>query len=121
MPEIKVLLVDDERELVTTLVERLSFRGVAADFALSGPEALTKLRADGFTVVVLDLKMPGMSGLDVLSAIKKEFPSLPVLLITGHGSPADEGKIPVDAFDYLPKPISLERLLVKIREAVASE
>ena len=120
MADIKVLLVDDEKELVTTLVERLGFRGVAADFALSGREALQKLKEESFTVVVLDVKMPGMSGLDVLSAIKQDFPKLPVLLITGHGSPADEGKIPVDAFDYLPKPISLERLLTKIREAVAS-
>ena len=120
MSDIRVLLVDDERELVTTLVERLAFRGVAADYAVSGAEALEKLQQDGFTVVVLDVKMPGMSGLDVLSAIKKDFPNMPVLLITGHGSPADDGKIPVDAFDYLPKPISLERLLQKIREAAAS-
>lgn len=121
MAEIKVLLVDDERELVTTLVERLGYRGVQADFALSGAEALEKLKRGRFTVVVLDVKMPGMSGLDVLTTIKRDYPTLPVLLITGHGSPADEGKIPVEAFDYLPKPISLERLLHKIREAVAGQ
>jgi DNA-binding NtrC family response regulator len=119
MPDIKVLLVDDERELVTTLVERLGFRGIAADYATSGAEALEKIRHGGFTVVVLDVKMPGMSGLDVLSAIKRDYPLLPVLLITGHGSPTDESKIPVDAFDCLPKPISLDLLLHKIREAVA--
>jgi len=121
MAELRALLVDDEEELVTTLVERLDYRGVVAEYALTGPEALRKLRDGTFDVVVLDLKLPGMSGLDVLRVIKHDYPKLPVLLITGHGAPTDEADvIPEGAFDFLPKPISLEKLLQKIREAVAA-
>lgn len=121
MESLRALLVDDEAELVSTLVERLGFRGVAAEDAQTGVEALEKLRSRPFDVVVLDLKMPGMSGLEVLSVIKREFPRIPVILITGHGSPADSSEaIPESVFDFLPKPVSLEKLLEKIREAVAS-
>ncbi len=121
MAELRALLIDDEEELVTTLVERLDYRGVAAEYALSGPEALEKLKSSTFDVVVLDLKLPGMSGLDVLRMINHDYPRLPVLLITGHGAPTDNSDtIPEGAYDFLPKPISLDRLLQKIREAVAS-
>lgn len=121
MDTLKALLVDDEEELVSTLVERLGYRGVIAQYALTGPDALDKLRTNKFDVVVLDLKMPGMSGLDVLTVIKQEFPAIPVLLITGHGSPTDSSDvIPEGAYDFLPKPVSLEKLLEKIREAVAA-
>lgn len=122
MDILKALLVDDEEELVSTLVERLGYRGVIAQYALTGPDALDKLRNEQFDVVVLDLKMPGMSGLDVLTVIKREFPAIPVLLITGHGSPTDSSDvIPDGAYDFLPKPVSLEKLIEKIREAVAAK
>ncbi|MCB2229663.1 response regulator [bacterium] len=122
MDILKALLVDDEEELVSTLVERLGYRGVIAQYALTGPDALDKLRTEKFDVVVLDLKMPGMSGLDVLTVIKREFPAIPVLLITGHGSPTDSSDvIPDGAYDFLPKPVSLEKLIEKIREAVAAQ
>ncbi len=118
MSTLKVLLVDDEQELVTTLVERLGYRGVEAAYALNGPEALDKLRQGHFSVVVLDVKLPGMSGLEVLTRMKKEFPNIPVILITGHGSPVEQpDQVPEDAYDYLPKPISLDKLLQKIKEA----
>jgi DNA-binding NtrC family response regulator len=73
-----------------------------------------------FDVVVLDLKLPGMSGADVLSTINKKYPQLPVLMITGHGSSTEmpEEK-PPGAFDYLAKPINLEDLIEKMKEAMA--
>jgi len=121
MAELRALLIDDEEELVTTLVERLDYRGVAAEYALTGPDAIQKLKAATYDVVVLDLKLPGMSGLEVLRIIKHDYPKLPVLLITGHGAPIDGSEtIPDGAFDFLPKPVSLDKLLQKIREAVAS-
>ncbi len=121
MDKYKVLFIDDEEELVTTLVERLEYRGVDADFALSGPEAIEKMRESSYDVVVLDLKMPGMSGSEVMKIIKRDYPQLPVLLITGHGSLGEEqDEKPEGAFDYLEKPIDLKDLIEKMQEAVSS-
>lgn len=119
MAEFKALLIDDEEELVATLVERLSYRGIDAVYSLDGYDALSKMKADDFQVVVLDLKLPGLGGLEVLKRLKKDYPEIPVLLITGHGSP--EGEVepkPEGAFDYLVKPVALEFLIAKMREAV---
>lgn len=119
MSEIKVLLIDDEQELVSTLVERLSFRGIESDYALDGFEALVKMREGQFNVVVLDLKLPGMGGEEVLKRIKNEHPDVPVLLITGHGGPELENKpIPEGASDYLVKPVKLDLLIQKMKEAL---
>ncbi len=121
MNKYKVLFIDDEEELVTTLVERLEYRGVDADFALSGSEAIEKMRESAYDVVVLDLKMPGMSGAEVMKIIKREYPQLPVLLITGQGSLEEEQEErPEGAYDYLEKPIDLKDLIEKMQEAVGS-
>jgi DNA-binding NtrC family response regulator len=119
MSEYSVLLIDDEEELVSTLVVRLGYRGVKAQYALNGEDGLRMLREEKFNVVVLDLKLPGMSGMEILQVINREYPDLPVLLITGHGSPDDvlEEK-PEGIFDYLAKPINLEDLMDKMKEAI---
>jgi DNA-binding response OmpR family regulator len=118
--ELRVLLIDDEEELVTAMVERLGYRGVAADYALDGYSALEKLRTQKYQAVVLDLKLPGMEGTEVLSRIARDYPDLPVLLITGHGSAIEtvESK-PLGAYDYLMKPVKIEVLVQRLREAVA--
>lgn len=122
MAKFRALLIDDEEELVSTIVERLGYRGVDAEFALTGSEALEMLRRQAYDVVVLDLKLPGMSGLEVLRNIKKEHPSIPVLLITGHGSPMNQlEEKPEEAYDFLAKPIDLEALIEKMEEAIKSE
>jgi DNA-binding NtrC family response regulator len=119
MTEFRVLIIDDEEELVTTLVERLSYRDIDAEYSLDGYDALSKMRESKFDVVVLDLKLPGMDGLEVLRRINDSYPQVPVLLITGHGSvengsePAPEG-----VFDYLMKPVDLDDLIAKLREAL---
>jgi DNA-binding NtrC family response regulator len=120
MNKTRVLFVDDEEELVTTLVERLGYRGWDADFALSGRRAVEKMKDNPYDIIVLDLKMPGMSGADVMKIIKRDFPNIPVLLITGHGSSVDETdeERPEGAFDYLAKPIKLEDLIDKMQEAL---
>ena len=119
MARFRVLLVDDEEELVSTLVERLTYRDVEAAYALSGQDALDQLRGSHFDVVVLDLKLPGMSGTDVLRAIKKEWPRIPVLMITGHGSTGDGlVEIPEGAHDYLAKPLGIDTLIQKMEQAV---
>lgn len=119
MAKFRVLLVDDEKELVTTMAERLSYRDIEADYALDGFETLVKMREKSYDVVVLDLKLPGMDGTDVLLKINKDFPGVPVLLITGHGTADDDlDKMPEGAVDYLAKPINIDVLIKKMEEAV---
>lgn len=121
MKKFKILLVDDEQEFVTTLAERLELRGYEVTAAESGEEALAVLETDPPQVVVLDLKMPGLSGLDVLKRIKSQFHSLPVLLLTGYGSTKDGMQgMQYGAYDYLLKPLNIEELMSKINEAVSS-
>jgi len=121
MKQWKVLLVDDEEEFVSTLAERLALRGIQAGVATSGEEALRAMEAEPPEVVVLDLMMPGLSGLEVLQRIKRRRPQTQVILLTGHGSTRDgiEG-MRLGALDYLMKPLKIEELLEKIHEAVSS-
>jgi len=115
----KVLLVDDEEDFVSTLAERLALRGVKTRTAFNGEQALREIDIDTPDIVVLDVMMPGMSGIDVLKRIKADHPNLPVILLTGIGSAKDgtEG-MRLGAFDYLMKPLQLEELTGKISEAL---
>jgi DNA-binding NtrC family response regulator len=119
MSKFRALIVDDEEELVTTLVERLGYRDIDAEYVLDGYEALLKLREKEFDVVMLDLKLPGMDGIEVLRKINKDHPEIPVLLITGHGSPEQgAGEKPPGAAHYLVKPMNLEDVIAKMEEVV---
>ncbi len=119
MKDWKVLLVDDEKEFVLTLAERLGMRGIQVKTAFSGEEALSLLETDQPQVMVLDLMMPGMSGSVVLGRVKKLYPNLEVILLTGIGSMA-EGVTGIGqgAFDYLIKPLQIEELIEKIGLAI---
>lgn len=114
----RVLLVDDEREFAATLAERLNLRGIKASTASDGEEALRFIDADPPQIVVLDLMMPGIGGVEVLQRIKRRHPEIQVILLTGHGSTRDgiEG-MRLGAFDYLMKPLSIEELIEKLRKA----
>lgn len=116
---IKLLLVDDEEGFVYVIANRLSKREIDTTKALSGTEAIQKLRGQDFDVAVLDLKMEDIDGIEVLKIFKKMVPEMPVIMLTGHGSEraAREG-IECGAFDYLTKPCELEELVEKIRDAV---
>ena len=118
MEKIKVLLVDDEGELITTMAERLEYRDIIADSAVSGAEALDKVRKISYDIVIIDLKMPGMSGTEVIRTLKKEFPELPLFLMTGHGFSLDGEEIPPGIVDFLPKPIKIDILVEKIQGAL---
>jgi DNA-binding NtrC family response regulator len=112
MKNFKVLLVDDEEDFVTSLSERIEARDLSPDVALDGEEALAKIRQEAPDVVVLDLKMPGMHGLEVLEKVKQSFPELQVVILTGHGSKKDEEEARrLGAFAYLKKPVGLEKLM----------
>ena len=118
MAEYRVLLVDDEEEFVSALSERLMLRGIEAECALNGEEALARLMEKEFEVVILDVMMPGLGGLEVLRQIKTTHPNTQVILLTGHGSTREgiEG-MRLGAFDYLIKPVDIEEMLAKMKEA----
>lgn len=116
--KMKVLVVDNEVEFASTLAERLRLRKIKAESVYSGEEALTALF--GFTpdVMILDLQMPNISGLDVLSKVKAINPTIEVILLTGHGSfEAGITGMELGAFDYIIKPVDLTLLMEKIAEA----
>ena len=116
----KLLLVDDEESYVSVLAKRLSKRNYRVKTALSGTEAIRILRNESFDLAVLDFKMEGMDGIEVLKIFKVMAPEMPVILLTGHGSEtaAREG-MEHGAFDYLVKPCDLSELVKRIREACA--
>jgi DNA-binding response OmpR family regulator len=118
---VRVLLVDDEEGYVHVLANRLRRRAIDVTKAFSGTEAIQFLRGRDFDVVVLDLKMEDMDGIEVLKIMKKMVPQIEVIMLTGHGSEkaAKEG-MDLGAFDYLTKPCELEDLLAKIRAAVGT-
>ena len=119
MDGIKVLLVDDEQEFTSALAERLEIRGHTVQVADSGEEALQIAEAEPPQVVVLDLKMPGLSGIDVLKRLKSFLPQVPVLLLTGYGSTEEGIKgMQLGAFDYMMKPLNITDLIKKMQEAL---
>ncbi len=118
MEEFSVLLVDDEEDFLRTIIKRLSKRGIKAQGASRGEQALAMLAEEPRDVVVLDVKMPGMDGIEVLKRIKEQWPTTEVIMLTGHASidAAMEG-MGCGAFDYLMKPADLEDLLYKLEDA----
>ncbi len=118
MEKIKILLVDDEKEFVETLSERIRMRDHKSDVALNGEEALKQMDDDLPDVVVLDLKMPGIDGMEVLRRIRKAYPNVQVIMLTGHGSEKDEKEArKLGAFEYLEKPVEIGTLMKKIKKA----
>jgi DNA-binding NtrC family response regulator len=114
-----VLLVDDETPFVVTMTKRLLKRDLHTVSAFSGEEALLTLEIDGsIEVVILDVKMPGMDGIEALREIKKRHPLVEVIMLTGHATvdTAIEG-MKLGAFDYLTKPCDMDLLVSKVREA----
>lgn len=118
MEKLRVLLVDDEEDFVSTLSERLQLRNITTLVATDGEEALQIIDTDKPPVVVLDVLMPGMGGLDVLRQIKKSYPHIQVIILTGRGSTKEGIKgMRLGAFDYLMKPVKIEMLMQKMNEA----
>jgi len=114
----RVLIVDDEKDFVEMFSLRLQTQGEKVSTAHSGKEALTVLEGSTIDVVILDIRMPGMDGIDTLKQIKTLFPLVEVIMLTGHGSTetAVEG-MKLGAFDYLMKPADFEDIKIKIENA----
>ena len=114
----KILLVDDEKEFVLTLSERLETRNLGSAIAYDGEEALSIIGTDAPDVMVLDLKMPGIDGLEVLRRVKREKPATEVIILTGHGSEQEERQaMELGAFAYLEKPVDIDVLTETMKQA----
>ena len=119
---VRVLIVDDEGELVSALVERLNLRGFQAAGVTTGVEALAYLADTSVDVVVLDVKMPGLGGLEVIRRIKEQRANLQVILLTGHGSSQDADRgMELGAYDYLMKPVKIDELVPLLLAASSGE
>ncbi|MBO8131753.1 MAG: response regulator [Candidatus Marinimicrobia bacterium] len=111
MKKSKILIVDDEKNVCSFLVEFLHFKGFDADYALSGDEAIKKLSHDTFDLILLDLIMPKISGFDVLRYLQENRFDIPVIVLTGvRDEKALISTRELGAKDYITKPIDLEKL-----------
>ncbi|WP_449244328.1 response regulator [Desulfobacca acetoxidans] len=118
MSELRVLLVDDEEDFRETLQKRLRNRNIQVEEAENGNRALEILQTQDFDVVILDVKMPGLDGIETLKIIKAQKPDVEVIMLTGHAS-VESGiqGMQLGAFDYVMKPAPLDELLEKVRQA----
>ncbi len=114
-----ILVVDDERSIQESLMMILEYEKFTVECASSGAEALEKIQSNGYAVVLLDVKMPGMDGLETLEKIRQFNPDLPVVMISGHGTietAVDATKR--GAFDFLQKPLDRDKVLVTVRNSI---
>ncbi len=114
-----ILLVDDESELVSALAERLVLRGIGADFATDGETAAELVRANPYDLAVLDMKMPGLNGLDLKKKLQRLRPGMRFIFMTGHGSEEDFRAGSAEAAGYLVKPVRIEDLIDAVEKALA--
>ena len=119
MEKFAILLVDDKEEFVSALSNRLLLHGMEVHTATKGEDALAMLQEKTADVVVLDVVMPGMGGLETLRRIKETYPHIQVILLTGHASTKEgiEG-MRLGAFDYLMKPVDIEELIAKMKASI---
>jgi DNA-binding NtrC family response regulator len=118
MEKMTIMLVDDEERFLETTRKLIEKKGVGIVTATSGAEALERLGTESVHVVILDVKMPGMDGMETLREIKRLFPLVEVIMLTGHGTveSAVEG-LKSGATDYLTKPTDIDELILKAEEA----
>src|SRR5215207_5770331 len=114
-----ILIIDDEKAIRKTLTEILSFEGYKLDEAADGEEGLKKYKERNYDVVLCDIKMPKIDGLDFLQKAVETNPDVPIIMISGHGNieTAVEA-VKKGAYDFIQKPPDLNRLLITIRNAM---
>lgn len=118
---IRLLIVDDEKGFTEVLAKRMTRRGIRTTTASSGEEAVRLLRGQDFDIAILDLKLEGMDGVEILKIFRLLDPELPVLMLTGHGSEsAVKASMRLGAADYLSKPIDFEILVSKVLQFARS-
>ncbi|TAN41644.1 MAG: response regulator [Nitrospirae bacterium] len=118
MDDIKILLVDDEEDFIRTLSERLEMRDLKSNTAFDGEQAISIVNDQEPDIMILDLKMPGINGMEVLRRVRKSYPNIQVIIQTGHGNDLDESEArQLGVFDYLKKPVDVELLVERIKAA----
>jgi len=121
MESIKILLVDDEKEFVNALSDRIRMRGLESDIAHNGEQALELVVNQVPDVMILDLKMPKIDGMQVLKHVKETNPEVQIIILTGHAGHGSQCKIfealYMGAFDFIEKPVDIDRLIQIIRRA----
>ena len=115
----RILLVDDEIEFISTLADRLAMRGISADYATSGRQALEKVHQTHYDLALLDMKMAGLGGFETMDQIRKDCPTMKFIILTGHGDEEAYLKSKeIGVAFYLMKPLDIELLIEKINEAL---
>jgi len=115
----RILVIDDERSIRNTLKDILEYEKYSVDLAEDGIKALDKIKTASYDVILCDIKMPGMDGIEVLEKLQELMPDTPVVMISGHGNiDTAVESIKKGAFDYIEKPLDLNRLLITIRNAM---
>lgn len=115
MEKLKILLVDDETDFVTTLTDRLSMRNYDVKFATSAIEAMSLFYSYSPHLIILDIKMPEMDGIEFMKVIKKINPHIEVIMLTAYGDVKYvEEAMKEGALEYIIKPIDLKELIIKI-------
>jgi DNA-binding NtrC family response regulator len=115
----RILVIDDERSIRNTLKDILEYEKYSVDLAEDGIKALDKIKAASYDVILCDIKMPGMDGIEILEKLQEIIPDTPVVMISGHGNiDTAVESIKKGAFDYIEKPLDLNRLLITIRNAM---
>ncbi|MBN2140578.1 MAG: response regulator [Desulfovibrionaceae bacterium] len=114
----RILLVDDERDFVSAMAERLALRGLDADWALSGEQALEMAGTCGYDLAVLDMKMPRLGGLEIKRRLTAKCPKMKFIFLSGHGSEEDFRAGAAEAESYLIKPVGIEDLVARIKKSI---
>ena len=114
----KVLLVDDEKKFATMLAKRLELRGIDVDYVYTGEDAIGKTETNLYDVAILDVKMPGIGGIELERQLKGLAPGMKIIFLTGHGSKIDFETGSAEAARYLVKPVQIDELM-KILQEVA--
>lgn len=118
MDDIRLLLVDDEEDFIKALAERLNLRDLAGHTAFNGSQALAYVEQNEPHVMVLDLRMPGIDGMEVLRTVRRKYPLMQVIVHTAHGNDLDEAEAwQLGIYDYLRKPVEIDLLIERIRGA----
>ena len=115
----KVLLVDDEEKFISSLAERLEIRGIDSDWVTNGDEAISKVKENTYDVAVLDIKMPGLSGVGLKGRLETIDEKLKFIFVTGHGSEEDYVAGCKEGCFYIIKPFKIDDLVEKLNETVA--
>ncbi|MCE5333572.1 MAG: response regulator [Desulfobacteraceae bacterium] len=119
MEQIRVLIVDDEEEFASALAERMNLRGIHTEVSCRGEEALSRIDAHPPDVVLLDLMMPGLGGMEIMKRIRAKHPGIAIIFQTGHSIPDILGMEPASGLcDYLIKPAGIDEIIAKVRLCV---